>query len=100
MTSNIMKTLIAIVFIAILLSNKAIAQDQIGVSETGDTQPSTEAKLFRTRRSCIPNGCRCYPGTPQGQYCLGSNVYECNPRGGCCLYGYRESCARCGKLRC
>ncbi|KAF0492466.1 hypothetical protein F8M41_021718 [Gigaspora margarita] len=49
--------------------------------------------------------CRC-PKLPQGQYCGGqigcnpNNVYECNPFGGTCEYGYRVSCACCGKLTC
>ncbi|CAG8451119.1 26278_t:CDS:2, partial [Dentiscutata erythropus] len=49
--------------------------------------------------------CKC-PKLPQGQYCGGqigcnpNNVYECNPSGGTCEYGYRISCACCGKLTC
>ncbi|CAG8511702.1 6186_t:CDS:2, partial [Scutellospora calospora] len=51
----------------------------------------------------------CYSGTackcpqppsalPQGEYCGGQircdpcHVYECNPQGGTCDYGYRDSC--------
>ena len=51
--------------------------------------------------------CACATGSPQGEYCgycadvisCGDqndcflDVYECNPGGGCCLYGYRDSCA-------
>lgn len=49
---------------------------------------------------CVYDGCECWPGTPQGEYCLGDNVYECSPDGSCCNYGYRDSCAQCGALRC
>ena len=54
-------------------------------------------------RQCRDVGCRC-EGAHQGQYCgycphVRGNwqadwVYECNPRGGCCAYGPRDSCAR------
>ncbi|CAG8790041.1 18724_t:CDS:2, partial [Dentiscutata erythropus] len=27
-------------------------------------------------------------------------MLQCNPQGGGCEYGYRNSCARCGKLNC
>jgi hypothetical protein len=51
--------------------------------------------------------CMCKENSKQGQYCgycpeviscqedegdCYANVYECNPQGGCCLYGYRDSC--------
>jgi len=56
--------------------------------------------------SCTYN-CTCQMGSMQGQYCgfcpevldcdwttgCWSNVFECNPEGGCCVYGYRDSCA-------
>ncbi|RHZ50836.1 hypothetical protein Glove_490g49 [Diversispora epigaea] len=53
---------------------------------------------------CVSTSCKCPKGLPQGQYCGGSigcdrtKVYECNPRGGTCSYGYRKSCANCGRL--
>ncbi len=62
------------------------------VEEKGDFDKRFEKSV------CIYDGCRCYIGTPQGQYCYGSNVYECNPTGKCCSYGYRQSCAQCGIL--
>ena len=51
--------------------------------------------------------CACVTGSPQGEYCgycanvisceeednCFMDVYECNPQGGCCHYGYRDSCA-------
>ncbi|CAG8787881.1 31828_t:CDS:2, partial [Racocetra persica] len=69
---------------------------------------------------CVNNKCTCNPNTackcpqppnslPQGQYCGGApnmigcnhtHVYECNPSGGVCEYGYRDSCAQCGALTC
>ncbi|RHZ50875.1 hypothetical protein Glove_490g53 [Diversispora epigaea] len=55
---------------------------------------------------CVPTTCKCPIGLPQGQYCGGSIgcertfVYECNPEGGTCEYGYRKSCAECGALQC
>ena len=58
-------------------------------------------------RSCVYNGCACDVGTPQGQYCgcalpyitnFGNgggmyDIYECNPSGGCCDYGWSDVCA-------
>ncbi|KAJ1326988.1 hypothetical protein MN608_08437 [Microdochium nivale] len=67
-------------------------------------------------RACNYNGCRCKVGLPQGQYCGNcvlisdgswaitnlrnpNHIYECNPSGGCCSYGYAGDCgglnARC-----
>lgn len=60
----------------------------------------------RAPAKCTENGCKCRKGTPQGQYCgvytywvlnygKGGDVehiYECNPQGGCCDYGVRNSC--------
>ncbi|CAG8791723.1 8771_t:CDS:2 [Gigaspora margarita] len=52
--------------------------------------------------------CKC-PSTKQGQYCgktLGvsgcdpTHVYECEPYGKVCDYGFRSSCAECGNLTC
>ncbi|KAF8245701.1 hypothetical protein K440DRAFT_645710 [Wilcoxina mikolae CBS 423.85] len=62
---------------------------------------------------CNYNGCVCHEGNPQGEYCglcyggvdyPGDTsvwpwdhiywVYECNPSGGCCAYGYRTSCEK------
>ncbi|KAF8242090.1 hypothetical protein K440DRAFT_619362 [Wilcoxina mikolae CBS 423.85] len=67
------------------------------------------------KRDCIYNGCTCRPSI-QGQYCWNCGppnwnvqnsgdtsvwpgsytdwVFECNPNGGCCTYGYRTSCAQ------
>jgi hypothetical protein len=57
------------------------------------------------KRACDYNGCKCAKGTKRGQYCgycpqvypLGKggddyDVFECNPQGGCCNYGFRKSC--------
>ncbi|KAI5839129.1 hypothetical protein DFP73DRAFT_484570 [Morchella snyderi] len=58
------------------------------------------------KRQCTP-GCSCRVGTVQGQYCgacyavtsctssqsrCWTDVHECNPQGGCCSYGHRNSC--------
>lgn len=71
-----------------------------------DAEPSLE------KRSCKYNGCTCYKGTPQGQYCYNdynpktgiyyvqtpgsghkaNDRYECNPQGGCCDYGPSSKC--------
>ncbi|GJJ75162.1 hypothetical protein EMPS_07520 [Entomortierella parvispora] len=50
-------------------------------------------------QGCYYNGCRCNI-SPGGLACLGSNVYQCSPSGDCCIYGYRESCAQCGRINC
>lgn len=68
-------------------------------------------------RACKKTGCKCKKGLPQDQYCgncvlvsdgswvitekrVNDHVYECNPNGGCCDYGYAKDCggakARCG----
>jgi hypothetical protein len=65
-----------------------------GAEDTGDLNQRSNM----TR--CIYNVCICYPGTPQGQYCLGDEIYECNPSGGCCLYGFSNACSQCGRPRC
>ncbi|KAF0552124.1 hypothetical protein F8M41_022552 [Gigaspora margarita] len=55
--------------------------------------------------------CTCPSSATQGQYCGGqtgmgpscvkTNVYECSTGGtSVCEYGYRDSCAQCGKLSC
>jgi|SRR3569833_493843 len=71
--------------------------------------PSTGSQLLaRGESSCTNNGCVCWGGSPQGQYCgwcgykgVGpkegkgvkkENVYECKGES-CCEYGYRDSCA-------
>lgn len=58
--------------------------------------------------ACKSNGCKCQK-VKQGQYCgldwkgsnfvvtdLGSgdwdDIFECNPQGGCCDYGYSSKC--------
>jgi hypothetical protein len=56
----------------------------------------------REPQSCINVGCHCVDAR-QGEYCgycpqvqghwIWDDVYECNPSGGCCQYGYRKSCA-------
>ncbi|CAG8693221.1 5609_t:CDS:2 [Cetraspora pellucida] len=61
---------------------------------------------------CVSTTCKCPQppnGLPQGQYCGGyvgmigcdhTHVYECNPQGGTCDYGIRDSCVQCGELNC
>lgn len=51
------------------------------------------------KRSCEYNGCRCTIG-PGGLVCHNGDVYQCAPNGNCCYYGPRDSCRKCGKLRC
>jgi len=58
--------------------------------------------------ACTKNGCKCQK-VKQGEYCgldfkgsnfvvtdLGSgdwdDIFECNPQGGCCDYGYSKKC--------
>ena len=56
--------------------------------------------MFVDAAECKYDGCQCDEGIPQGQYCDGSYLYECNPDGGCCNCGYRTSCDECGELYC
>lgn len=64
------------------------------------------------KRACKSNGCTCYKGTKQGQYCYNdfkpetgtyyvqkagsghkaNDRYECNPSAGCCDYGPSSVC--------
>ncbi|KAL0636388.1 hypothetical protein Q9L58_004638 [Maublancomyces gigas] len=44
------------------------------------------------KRACVKNGCECAQGIKQGQYCGVGGLYECNPTGGCCFYGFAEKC--------
>lgn len=74
---------------------------------------SIDTDAFLAPAACDYNGCKCAEGTSQGQYCAGcwqvlnlgrtgdwDHVYECNPRGGCCDYGYARDCARGRTGRC
>ncbi|PFH49939.1 hypothetical protein AMATHDRAFT_146477, partial [Amanita thiersii Skay4041] len=59
-------------------------------------------------QACTPSKCLC--NKVQGQFCgnerinpncRNDHVYECNrSTGKACDYGYRKSCADCGKLKC
>ncbi|KAG0085204.1 hypothetical protein BGZ93_000799 [Podila epicladia] len=51
------------------------------------------------KRGCVYDGCRCNISRG-GLACYGNNVYQCSPSGECCNFGYRNSCAQCGKLNC
>ncbi|KAF7503115.1 hypothetical protein GJ744_004292 [Endocarpon pusillum] len=80
-------------------------------------EPASEAVPANplVRRKCTYNGCKCQK-LPQGQYCgncvlisdgtyavtykrVNNHIFECNPQGGCCDYGYATDCgglnARC-----
>ncbi|KAF3105169.1 hypothetical protein TWF594_005752 [Orbilia oligospora] len=96
-------------FLPLIVSALAIAVPEAdpGTRVTG----SKEAAILQAKRNdldkrqnCVPNGCKCNP-VPQGQYCgwcsavtnagtggSWSDVFECNPSGGCCRYGPRASC--------
>ncbi|RIA91551.1 hypothetical protein C1645_821864 [Glomus cerebriforme] len=56
--------------------------------------------------ACTSTPCKCPIGTNQGQYCgskIGCNpdsVFECNPSGEACEYGFRTTCHNCGDLTC
>ncbi|KAL2810036.1 hypothetical protein BJX63DRAFT_403360 [Aspergillus granulosus] len=59
------------------------------------------------KRQCTASRCRCNMvrgqfcgNTAVNRYCLDTHVYECNPSGATCDYGYRKSCAQCGRLSC
>lgn len=76
--------------------------------------PTTDtAATLLLPRACTSNGCACWVGTPQGQYCgntedifkggryvvkkLGTggrrgDIFECAPSGKCCRYGPRDYC--------
>lgn len=77
--------------------------------------PETAPAVKLVRRKCTYNGCKCQK-LPQGQYCgncvlikdgtyavtykrVNNHIFECNPQGGCCDYGYATDCgglnARC-----
>jgi len=75
------------------------------------------AELF-ARDDCKENGCSCQKGTEQGRYCglcksgasfyvsnrgsggTSNDVFECNPRGGCCNYGRASDCVAGKNMRC
>ncbi|KAF9301187.1 hypothetical protein BG003_002916, partial [Podila horticola] len=57
------------------------------------------AALGLEKRGCVYDGCRCNISRG-GLACYGNNVYQCSPKGDCCNFGYRKSCADCGKLNC
>ncbi|KAF9011509.1 hypothetical protein BGZ52_007336, partial [Haplosporangium bisporale] len=52
-----------------------------------------------TKRDCV-FGCHCNQAEAGKLVCAGNNVRQCAYNGGCCDYGYRKSCAQCGKLTC
>ncbi|PKY35020.1 hypothetical protein RhiirB3_455313 [Rhizophagus irregularis] len=65
--------------------------------------------VFNTSAACGPTSCKCDGGQPQGEYCgaqfsdpncINNHVYECNPKGGACDFGVRDSCNNCGCLKC
>ncbi|KAL4947205.1 hypothetical protein BDW69DRAFT_178872 [Aspergillus filifer] len=69
--------------------------------------PATAPDADLAKRQCTTSSCRC--NGIQGQFCgdssvnpncLDTHVYECNPSGATCVYGYRNSCAQCGELSC
>lgn len=93
---------IALACTAVLTHASALPAEDIALTPR-DASPLADEL---DKRQCTP-GCNCYVGTPQGQYCgscgtvIGctsssnrcwTDVYECNPRGGCCRYGHRNSC--------
>ncbi|CAG8528632.1 4322_t:CDS:2 [Diversispora eburnea] len=47
---------------------------------------------------CVPTTYQRPVGLPQG--CVCTDVYECSPTGDTCSYGYRDSRAECGALKC
>ena len=90
---------------AILLSVIALvvsAQSPV-VLEAGSTGNKVAAVAAGlngiTPQACYYNGCRCNI-SPGGLACLGDNIYQCSPSGKCCIFGYRDSCAKCGRPNC
>ncbi|KAK6348004.1 hypothetical protein TWF718_005825 [Orbilia javanica] len=89
-------------FLPLIASTFAVAVPDAGLKEAAVLQ--AKRNDFEKRQNCVPNGCKCNP-VPQGQYCgwcsavtnpgnggSWSDVFECNPSGGCCRYGPRSSC--------
>ena len=89
-----------------------IVADQV---EAREAIPKAAPAAELVRRKCTYNGCKCQK-LPQGQYCgncvlikggtyavtqkrVNNHIFECNPQGGCCDYGYATDCgglnARC-----
>ena len=72
--------------------------------------------LDLSKRACVANGCRCDSRNRQMTVCgackwtntdtyvvttnrVLTNIYECNPSGGCCSYGHGSDC-NTGSGRC
>ncbi|KAI5839127.1 hypothetical protein DFP73DRAFT_562481 [Morchella snyderi] len=93
---------VAVACIAALTHASAIPAEDIALTPRDTSPIGNELE----KRQCAP-GCTCRVGTAQGQYCgacyavssctdsqsaCWTNVYECNPQGGCCSYGHRDTC--------
>ncbi|KAF8349495.1 hypothetical protein F5887DRAFT_498333 [Amanita rubescens] len=99
--------------IAFSLLGVAIAADVAGPVAPRDANPApvspreVPALLEKAKRSCTPSKCLC--NKVEGLFCgnesinpncLNDDVYQCSTTGSTCVYGYRTSCAKCGKLAC
>lgn len=76
----------ALAFTSISAMPTDVRRDTTLIGRTAVPSPSLE------KRACVQNGCECAHGTKQGQYCGVGGMYECNPSGGCCFYGFAEKC--------
>ncbi|KAG0042014.1 hypothetical protein BGZ83_001003 [Gryganskiella cystojenkinii] len=86
--------------LALAVSVSAQSPEVLDVGTLGNKAVAVAAGANEiSPQGCYYNGCRCNI-SPGGLACLGNNVYQCSPKGECCIYGYRESCAKCGKLSC
>jgi hypothetical protein len=99
---------------AAIAENPPVQDTAMKERDAGLEEPTLE------KRACKENGCKCITGMKQGQYCglcitnksngpfviknYGTgggyyHKYECNPKGGCCDYGFSYDCDE-GAIQC
>ncbi|KAL0631721.1 hypothetical protein Q9L58_009413 [Maublancomyces gigas] len=78
--------------IALLLAALTFSAVSATPTPTIIGRDATPATAVLEKRACTSGVCTCGVGTPQGQYCAGPFIYECNPSGGCCSYGPSTKC--------
>lgn len=76
----------ALIFVYVSAVPTDTRRDTTLIGRTAVSSPGLE------KRACVKTGCECAQGTKQGQYCGVGGIYECNPTGGCCFYGFSEKC--------
>jgi hypothetical protein len=96
-----MHFLITLATVLGLLNAGALALPDPAAAAVAEPDAAATELDLEERAGCKKVGCNCV-GAHQGQYCgycaavrgnyVWDSVYECNPSGGCCSYGYRKSC--------